>query len=760
MIEMRVFLVLLSDLKSFAHISNVLCGLIAIGAFASGFASAQTCPVGATGSCTVVHSTPGCVDSVCCALVCANDPYCCSTSWTQNCVSIASILCTTPPPTPCGSASAGSCTVVHPTPSCSNAACCEAVCSVQPYCCSVSWDSTCVSSANLICGTNCTPACPPRSMAENEPCDTAGNGNSPCVNGAVNTTLLTVANSQWICGSIRYVAGGTSGLPDFDAYKLVLTDTNGDGFARVAIDIQAEYGTMYGSTPDTVPMFVALLSQPCAPLSSAAFAVQSSGCLAQNHIQCVPVGTWYVVVARGTFPTAQSFPYACSELQSYNLKVTWDDVCSGPCGSSGDCFANHETPGCATVACCSAVCNLDPYCCSSQWDQTCVDRALSICTPPPPPLNDQCSQATPFKLGEIPFTTVGATSSTIPIATGCFDSSNISGWSIPTTISSTGLSYNVGIANLGVLTSGTSLSSLHTASTTSYTSPAGNGSLYSFSSNNWVVGSYYEVKVSTLNYEGISISWDQTRTANGPVTFDLRMSTNGGTVWTTILASYTVIQAGAAGTSTSLWSTTNFQSAFTRNISIAEASNQAEVRFQMRAVSAGTSTSGTSSIDNVAVSGLSKSWTGPDVWFRLHDIRGEIGVSTCGPGSLNTALMVYSLPCTGAPTPIACNSNNSLCFKNPLASYLTFPALCGSEYLIRVAGSNGSIGAGTLTVTSTQTACSTCLGDYNNDGQRNGTDLAFLLSGWNTSGSDVTGDGVTDGADLTLLLSGWGACPP
>ena len=52
-----------------------------------------------------------------------------------------------------------------------------------------------------------------------------------------------------------------------------------------------------------------------------------------------------------------------------------------------------------------------------------------------------------------------------------------------------------------------------------------------------------------------------------------------------------------------------------------------------------------------------------------------------------------------------------------------------------------------------------CAGDYNQDGFRNGSDLATLLSAWGTQGGDITGDGATSGADLTALLSGWGACP-
>ena len=52
-----------------------------------------------------------------------------------------------------------------------------------------------------------------------------------------------------------------------------------------------------------------------------------------------------------------------------------------------------------------------------------------------------------------------------------------------------------------------------------------------------------------------------------------------------------------------------------------------------------------------------------------------------------------------------------------------------------------------------------CPGDYNGDGIRDGADLAVLLSGWATAGSDINGDGTTNGADLTVLLSGWGTCP-
>ena len=49
-----------------------------------------------------------------------------------------------------------------------------------------------------------------------------------------------------------------------------------------------------------------------------------------------------------------------------------------------------------------------------------------------------------------------------------------------------------------------------------------------------------------------------------------------------------------------------------------------------------------------------------------------------------------------------------------------------------------------------------CPADLNGDGQVNFTDLASVLSGWNTSDAgDANGDGVTNFEDLQLILSFW-----
>ena len=180
----------------------------------------------------------------------------------------------------------------------------------------------------------------------------------------------------------------------------------------------------------------------------------------------------------------------------------------------------------------------------------------------------------------------------------------VASWSMPTAIpaATTGSNYTYGAADAGDAAAGTSLSGFHALAATTWSSPAGNGSTYSFSSNNWSVGDYYQIAVSTTGFSDISLSWDQTRSSTGPSSFRVDMSTDG-TNFSTILASYTVIQAGLAGTNTLAWSVANgVQSAFTTTIaSIAGADNQSSLTFRFVNLST-VATGGTNRIDNIIVS--------------------------------------------------------------------------------------------------------------------------------------------------------------
>jgi MYXO-CTERM domain-containing protein len=182
----------------------------------------------------------------------------------------------------------------------------------------------------------------------------------------------------------------------------------------------------------------------------------------------------------------------------------------------------------------------------------------------------------------------------------------VAGWSMPTavTAATTGTNYTYGAADLGEATAGTSLSGFHSVAATTWSSPAGNGSTYSLSSNNWTAGDYYQVSLSTTGYaDPITLSFDQTRSGTGPAAFAVLMSVDGGTNFTTVLASYTVVQAGLAGSGTTTWnSVTNQPVTFTTTVSgLSAAAGQASVIFRIQSTVT-TAAAGTNRVDNINVS--------------------------------------------------------------------------------------------------------------------------------------------------------------
>ena len=206
------------------------------------------------------------------------------------------------------------------------------------------------------------------------------------------------------------------------------------------------------------------------------------------------------------------------------------------------------------------------------------------------------SVLTKFSLVAVVAATAVATSASAAI---------VAGWTITTAFPTgagnvpTGVTYTVGAANEGLQTTGSELRSVHSLAAATYTSPAGNGSQYAFSSNNWSIGDYYEARLSTLGYSDISISWDQTRSSTGPATFELVMSTDGGANFTTLLASYTVLQSGGGG-APGTWSSTTYNPIYSLNQAAAAADNQANVIFRFRSL-ATTAAAGSSRIDNVMI---------------------------------------------------------------------------------------------------------------------------------------------------------------
>ncbi len=146
---------------------------------------------------------------------------------------------------------------------------------------------------------------------------------------------------------------------------------------------------------------------------------------------------------------------------------------------------------------------------------------------------------------------------------------------------------------------------VHTSASTAWSTPAGNGSAYSFSSNNWSVGNYYQFSTSTTGFTGISVSWDQTGSATGPRDFKLAYSTDG-TTFTDFGSAYSLPSPAVSWSSGSTSLATKFSSDLS---SITALDNQANVYFRLIdtstfSINGGTvGTGGTGRVDNFTVRG-------------------------------------------------------------------------------------------------------------------------------------------------------------
>jgi len=151
----------------------------------------------------------------------------------------------------------------------------------------------------------------------------------------------------------------------------------------------------------------------------------------------------------------------------------------------------------------------------------------------------------------------------------------------------------------GGIYGGTALG-IHASSATDWSSPAGNGSVESFSSNTWTTGDYYQFSTQTTDYKNICIEWDQTRSGTGPNDFKLAWSTDG--INFTDLISYVVLENG--GAPNAAWNTTTASGAYSfgPEFGPADLDNQTTIYFRLISLDT-TAAAGTNRVDNVVISG-------------------------------------------------------------------------------------------------------------------------------------------------------------
>jgi len=201
-------------------------------------------------------------------------------------------------------------------------------------------------------------------------------------------------------------------------------------------------------------------------------------------------------------------------------------------------------------------------------------------------------------------------------------------WSFEsTTISNTGTTPNFGstsaVADIGDLTTSSSITGFHSSSSTNWSSSlVGNGNSKSISANNWSVNDYIQFQLKTTYYDSLLLTIEQTSSGTGPRDFKLQYSLNGTsyTDITTYQVPYYVPTTTAYA-----WSSTTYQpqSSFSFDLSsLTQIHNQSLVYFRLvntstTALLGGTiQAAGTSRIDNITLMGNYNAPLDLDEWIR------------------------------------------------------------------------------------------------------------------------------------------------
>src|SRR6266850_3103529 len=191
------------------------------------------------------------------------------------------------------------------------------------------------------------------------------------------------------------------------------------------------------------------------------------------------------------------------------------------------------------------------------------------------------------------------------LACGVAEAQVAAQWTFETSfnmIGGTGTSINGIVADQSMFASTGSM--VHASSST-FSSPVGNGSAHSLSANTWSVGDYYQFRTSTFGLNNIMVSYDQVSSSTGPGNFTFAYSTDG-TTFTQVGAQYSVLVNATPNTWTS--GTPVSTTTFTYDLSsVLTLNNASAVWFRIidnSTTSAGggtVATAGTDRLDNFTV---------------------------------------------------------------------------------------------------------------------------------------------------------------
>lgn len=411
-------------------------------AAASSFCASNPSCEAATGSCLVAHKEPGCEDPACCSKVCQVEPNCCDLGWDEKCVQLVATECGG-----CGDVFAEDCLTPHVTPYCDNAPCCELVCATDSFCCTQEWDINCVETAEVLCktektqcgsddGRTCFVASFLQGCSDSACCEQVCSfdpfccvqvWDSICVQQALTYATLGFgcqlptgagsgrgdclqAHPQRSCSDVECAAAVCSIEPN--CCRIVWDQACADLAPFVCITVGGCPGTGSSFAVHATPGSIdpSCCNAVCFERPSCCSNAWDQACVTLAFQRCRPNAAW-TADCIGSCTEVHDNPgcedVACASAVCFNdaqcCTIGWDQECvslarglccglpgcGNPC--SGDCLLPHDAPYCRDAFCCSTVCAVDPFCCSTGWDGFCVQTAEQRCSSGcGSPLNGPC----------------------------------------------------------------------------------------------------------------------------------------------------------------------------------------------------------------------------------------------------------------------------------------------------------------------------------------------------------------------------------
>ena len=624
--------------------------------------------------------------------------------------------------------------------------------------------------------------------------------------------VLASGATMYVSGQMGlYIPTGSTTYTSRDLDWMLVTCPAG----TVRADLSTLSSTGVGQMPNSI-VFIkpnVNIADPCLGNFNTTF--NSTVCPNANTI--VGAAGQHLIVVTVPFDTtaAATTTQACG---TYLLTISHTPFNNPICGTStASCTEVHASGGCNLPACCEDTCNFNPLCCEIGWDQGCVDQAVTGCglfiyscsATAGAPANDCATSSQLITVGQANViadnTNAGSDGPGAAVAAQCASAMGKDLWytikapangaltfsacaSGTQTSDSVFAVYNLGTDPVMTATRAQTLPSLYIGcnddcSATNFAS--------GFTLIDAVANTYYMVRVGGFVAAGADPS-----TA---VIFSLPIVTSFEyVVFTTGAQQYVIATATAANTNLGLSSGC---------ISAPPANQQRWMAqpFSVPATAAGYDVS-RMTVKGFAPAGVTNTTLNYVVWSRAAGNPAPVAANQVVAGSVpfpvaydtaadNAATASHDIVAafnltagnyylTAYASNAACGTTTSnfawfICAYDginlidtagapfnwrsatfPTPGFVKYTGLNGA-YVVQTGADPNDLYNTAFDIYGSPSGVlpPACPGDFNNDGFRNGADLATMLSAWGTPGGDINGDNTTNGADLAGLLSGWGTCP-